>query len=283
MAYNAVVCNVMIASPNDVQEERKLARQVIWEWNYVHSKRTGVVLMPVGWETHSFPAMGDSPQAIINRQVLEQCDLLIGIFWTRLGTPTGEEVSGTVEEINEHRRRGRHAMLYFSSVPCLPESVEPDQYARVKQFERECKHEGLVDTYYSTQEFAAKLQTHLVRTVDDHFQDLAANGPSPETLESTERLGPAQKLSQEARTLLLKTVEDRNAVVLKVRTSGGLTVQTNGENMVSSRDPRTEALWEGALNELISLELVADMGFKGEVFRVTRRGFEVADLLRVSG
>jgi hypothetical protein len=32
--------------------------------------------------------MGDEPQKIINKRILKDADLLVGIFWTRLGTPT---------------------------------------------------------------------------------------------------------------------------------------------------------------------------------------------------
>ena len=47
--------------------------------------------------THSRPQMGDRPQELINKQLVGHCDLLIGSFWTRLGTPTGRAESGTAE------------------------------------------------------------------------------------------------------------------------------------------------------------------------------------------
>ena len=117
MSYKATVLEIMIASPGDVQEERLLTQQIIQEWNYTHSTSRQIVLMPVGWETHSTPLMGRPPQAIINERVLESCDLLIGIFWTRIGTPTTEAVSGTAEEIERHVNAGKPAMIYFSSRP----------------------------------------------------------------------------------------------------------------------------------------------------------------------
>jgi hypothetical protein len=51
------------------------------------------------WEISATPAAGDRPQAIINRQVVDQADILVGAFWTRLGTPAGRALSGTVEEM----------------------------------------------------------------------------------------------------------------------------------------------------------------------------------------
>jgi len=55
MSYNAIVFNVMIASPGDVASERSIIREVIYEWNVVHSKDRNIVLLPIGWESHSSP------------------------------------------------------------------------------------------------------------------------------------------------------------------------------------------------------------------------------------
>ena len=119
MAYRADVYRVMIASPSDVPQERQLVREVIHEWNSVHSEAEGNVLMPIGWETHASPVMGDRPQEIINKQVLKNCDLLVAVFWTRIGSPTGASPSGSVEEIEEHLAAGKPTMIYFSSAPLI--------------------------------------------------------------------------------------------------------------------------------------------------------------------
>ncbi len=77
MSYNAKVFNVMIASPGDVASERSIIRDVVYEWNAVHSKSRNIVLLPIGWESHSSPEMGGSPQDIINSQILDKCDFLV--------------------------------------------------------------------------------------------------------------------------------------------------------------------------------------------------------------
>jgi hypothetical protein len=48
MPFIATVLPVMIASPGDVTDYRALARDVLHEWNYIHSSPTNIVLMPVG-------------------------------------------------------------------------------------------------------------------------------------------------------------------------------------------------------------------------------------------
>ncbi len=124
--YTASTFYVMIASPGDVASERAIVRDVVYEWNAVHSGARKIVLLPVGWETHSSPEMGAPAQQIINRQVLDKCDLLVGVFWTRIGTPTEKHLSGTVEEIEEHIASGKPAMLYFSSQPVVMDTVDLD-------------------------------------------------------------------------------------------------------------------------------------------------------------
>ncbi len=77
MSYIATVFQVMIASPSDVPKERQIIREILHNWNTMHSFEKKVVLMPAGWETHAAPSMGDRPQEIINKQVLHDFRLSI--------------------------------------------------------------------------------------------------------------------------------------------------------------------------------------------------------------
>ena len=149
MTYQATVINVMIATPSDVATERQIIREVLHTWNVVHAVDRRSVLLPLTWETHTAPELGDRPQAIINKRVLHDADLLVAAFWTRLGTPTGRAASGTVEEIEEHLAVGKPAMLYFSSAPVRPDSVDDGQYRALRQFRAEMENRGLVESYDS--------------------------------------------------------------------------------------------------------------------------------------
>jgi hypothetical protein len=121
--------------------------------------------MPVGWESHSSPSMGDRPRAIINRQVLQGCDLLIAVFWTHLGTPTQKSASGTAEEIEEHLAAGKPAMIYFSSAAVIPESVDPKQLKALVRFRENLRKRGLIETYDSIVDFREELSRQLAQTV----------------------------------------------------------------------------------------------------------------------
>jgi hypothetical protein len=144
MAYDAKAVEIMIASPSDVAQERQIVREVVAEWNAIHSRARTVVLMPVSWETHSAPELSGRPQQMINDRVLAHADLLVGIFWTRVGTPTGKAISGSIEEIEEHRRHGKPVMLYFSNAPVVPDSIDQSQYEQLKQFKKWAAGEGIV-------------------------------------------------------------------------------------------------------------------------------------------
>ena len=54
------------------------------------------------------------PQAAINAQLVSRCDILLGLFWTKIGTSTGIAESGTVEEIDQCVASGKPTLLYFS-------------------------------------------------------------------------------------------------------------------------------------------------------------------------
>nr|WP_321364388.1 hypothetical protein [uncultured Celeribacter sp.] len=92
-----------------------------------------MAFLPLMWENSVAPELGGRAQGIINKSVLEKADLVVGVFWTRIGTPTGEHESGTVEEIKEHHKAGRPVSVYFCRRPVEPDSVEPEQYKKRKR------------------------------------------------------------------------------------------------------------------------------------------------------
>ena len=166
MPRPAIVYRILIASPSDTAEEREAIPEVIHDWNVANSLFRGIYLEPVLFETHARPQMGDRPQAIINRQLLRSCDILIGTFWTRLGTPTGKAESGTVEEIEEFRKASKPVLLYFSSVPLDPGSINVRQYNRLLKFKDKCEKEGLVFSYDSISNLREQLQKHITSTIN---------------------------------------------------------------------------------------------------------------------
>ncbi len=281
MVYESKVYQVMIASPRDVVQERHLAVEVIYEWNAVNSHTSKIVLIPAGWETHSAPLMGDRPQEIINRQVLENSDLLVGIFWTRIGTPTGKSMSGTAEEIEKHIEAGKPAMLYFSDAPIRPDSVDDDQYKKLQEFKRICRDQGLLESYESPAEFRRKFsrQLSIIINQHDYFGLRTLTNSSQETVNNSYE-SVIVRISEDAQILLREASQDRTGTIMRLNTMQGLIIQTNGRQFTEPENPRSEAQWEAAVQELYSNGFIQDRGYKGEIFTVTSAGYELADRSR---
>lgn len=276
MSHAATVYEVMIASPGDVSTERAIVRELLAEWNIVNARRSHRVLLPAGWETHAVPEMGDRPQAIINKQVLKNCDLLIGVFWTRIGTPTGNYASGSVEEIEEHIKADKPTMLYFSSAPVVPESIEPEQYAKLQEFKRSCQNRGLYESYADLNDSRTKLyrQLQLKLNNDPHFQ--TEGGDDTEIIEPESNF---VDLSKEAAYLLKECASDSSGHIMNLSYIGGRAIQVNGKNVIEEGIDRSRAIWTDALDELEDAGYVKALNYKREMFQITRAGYEAADLL----
>jgi hypothetical protein len=192
MSFEAKVFKVLIASPGDVEEERIAIPQIISEWNNNNAESSSVVLLPVKWETHSAPLLGDRAQGIINNQIVTSCDMAVGVFWTRLGSPTGVSESGTAEEIEWFIENGKPIMLYFSSRSIDPNKLDIDQYKALKDFEKRMRKIGLTGSYSNLADF----KEQLLRQLSINVKKLLENIPikKPTNKEITEKAKELKKI-----------------------------------------------------------------------------------------
>lgn len=285
MAYTATIVQVMIASPGDVNVERQIIRDVIHDWNDVNASYSGVMLTPIGWDTHSAPELGKRPQELINTRILEDCDLLIGVFWTRIGTPTGGSISGTVEEIKEHMAKGKPAMVYFCDKPATPMTLDTDQYEKLKTFRKECQGLGLIESFDHPDEFRRKLAKQLqiefrkneylknvIQPAVDRMNAGAKGFKDPSPQEP-----PVRKLVAEAKHLLRLAGRQGDGIIYNLSFIGGRSIQAGDESF--GGEPRLAARYSAALDELVNAGLVVDRNGKGEYYEFTNAGWEAADLI----
>jgi len=161
MPRSATIFDILIASPSDVQDARDVVAEVIQDWNAANSQEAKVMLHPVRWETHTYPQLGDRTQAIVNEQIVDVADILIGIFWTRLGTETGVAKSGTLEEVERFREKGKPVLLYFSEQPVVMKSIDMEQYAHLDEYRKSMRDKGLYEAYHENEELRRKVSRHL--------------------------------------------------------------------------------------------------------------------------
>lgn len=173
--YHATVYRLMIAAPSDIKEEITTAFDVINHWNDMHSEQSKLVLLPLHWSVSSYPAMGKHPQKLLNEQIVEKSDLLICVFGTRLGSPTDTEISGTVEEINEHRRAGKDVMLFFKRNVSDINDVDLAQLQQLNDFKEGIKKDVLWHEFSNTTEFEKKLSDALQLYVNEYWSGNNSN------------------------------------------------------------------------------------------------------------
>src|SRR5215510_10728967 len=175
------VLRIIVASPGDVQAERDALPAVLEELNRGIAAERGLRLELGRWETDAYPGFHpDGPQGLIDPLLrIEDCDVLIGVFWKRFGTPTMEAQSGTEHEFRrayaawqQHQRP--HIMMYFNQKPYAPKRPdELDQWRQVLEFKQQFPKEGLWWPYNGKNQFERLVRRHLTQFLR-HRQEQAA-------------------------------------------------------------------------------------------------------------
>jgi hypothetical protein len=285
MAYDAKILEVMIASPSDVTVEREIVRDIVAEWNALNARERSVVLLPLGWDTHSSPELGGRPQQMINDRILVHADILIGIFWTKLGTPTGTAQSGTAEEIQTHYEAGKPVLLYFSEVPIVAGHVNHEQFSALQEFKAWALPKGLVHSFATKDQFKDDLRRHLQLCIQNN-EYVAALTDIDLVAAFNDAVGTQQEiihaLSSEAKQLLTMAGKGSNNHIMLLRHLGGTSISAGGQSISNKADVREASKWRAAIDELAGQALVVDLNGKGEIHELTHKGFLEAERIGAS-
>lgn len=165
MSFEATVLQVLIASPSDVWDKRNEIEKQIFEWNKQYGEELNIVLLPKRWEDVAPAYSTDDPQQLLNEKLVGKCDILIGVFWTKLGTSTARYGSGTLEEISICIDKGKEIMLYFLNDRVPMEVIDSEEkvgeFHRVLSYKKEYGQKGLYS--YDT----SRIKEHLYEKVMD--------------------------------------------------------------------------------------------------------------------
>jgi len=121
MTDSRKIVKVFLASPGDLSEERKIAKNVVDEFNELYAEIFGYHVDLIGWE--DTVSRYGRPQATINKE-LARCEFFAGIMWERWGTPpdtVGKYTSGFEEEffttLERREKEGRPEIsLFFKEI-----------------------------------------------------------------------------------------------------------------------------------------------------------------------
>ena len=199
--------HIFLSSPGDVSRERQLAREVIDQLESERAYKDRLKLEVVAWDKPgadtAMPAQLE-PQEAINEGLKKpsECDIVIVIFWSRMGTPLSEKYrkqggsryrSGTeyefIDAMNAPMDAGKPDVLVYR---CLkepkvglkdPERDEKSkQWDLVEQFFSEFRNpDGSFRSFYKSYnepyEFRSLLERDLRGLMEQHFDSTPPEKP----------------------------------------------------------------------------------------------------------
>jgi hypothetical protein len=179
MAYTALTILMLISAPSDVpDEDLATVKRTVSQWNLSMGRGSHLVVLPVSWSEHAAAEFGARPQAILNEQLVDEVDMALALFADRLGTPTGEAESGTLEEIERMVAAGKHVSILVNGGPrALTGKVAVAEKARLEEALIRLRERALVLTYSDQ----ASLAGHLNNMLSMATGKVAATRESPTT------------------------------------------------------------------------------------------------------
>lgn len=161
--------NLFISCPGDIKEELNSIEVIVKEINKTIGKISNFVIQIVHWDEDTYTDIGEDGQEIINNQI--DYDILIGILWMRLGTPTKRDKSGTVEEINKAiENKEKQQLVYFkTATPNNLNSINTSELNQVTEFKKELSSKILYKEFESIEKFETLFRLNLSSLIKDKF------------------------------------------------------------------------------------------------------------------
>ncbi|MDX9721275.1 MAG: hypothetical protein RBU37_11060 [Myxococcota bacterium] len=172
----------LVISPSDVAQERDAVERAITKWNAHVGGGLHARVEAVRWESHARPEMGEPAQAIINKQLVDDCDFGIAIFWSRLGSPTAQHESGSSEEIARLLAQGARVMVYFSTKPVPQDAALNPQFKDLQALRQRYQEQGLLGSFGTVEELERNVTLHVTSLMANLLlQNQTSGQPIPST------------------------------------------------------------------------------------------------------
>ena len=147
MPRSTTTITIFLASPGDVLPERELVASTVDKWNRIRGRETAVHFDLLRWETNVSAGFSTDGQKVINDQIGLDYDVLIALFWARIGTATPRSESGTTEEYERALSRFREGeaidiAFFFKDAPVPIGDIDPSQIQGVNDLRSQVSADG---------------------------------------------------------------------------------------------------------------------------------------------
>lgn len=160
--------DLLISCPNDVMSYVDVIKECIDNFNRTIGAVNNAEIVAKHWSTDSYPQSGDTPQELLNKQFVRDCDAAVALFWTKFGTPTDKYGSGTEEEIVEMLNAHKQVFMYFLDAQINPSELDTDQYKKVQAFKKKYENQGIYCVVTDENDLRKNFTNHLTK----HFLPL---------------------------------------------------------------------------------------------------------------
>lgn len=267
MSYPATVFNIMVGGPSDTSKYLSAILEAVHDWNDSHSETQGKILNPLHWATHTLATLGASAQGSINDYTLTKADILLAIFETRIGSPTPDDISGTVEEINRFRLAGKPIFVFFSaSSGADPMRINPGQLSKLQSFRRQCETHGLILDFTSPADLKSKVLRQLSKLMNET--------PGARSQKESDSSPENRPLSKAAYELAVRACEV-NGDIKHLFASQGNEIIAGQLRVDQAADKRKYADYLSGLRQLVKtgyVEMVSE-----NLYQLTSEGYGLAD------
>ncbi len=232
MAYSVLARRLLISCPGDVPPgDLHLVQRAINRWNGIYGEKFGTVIIPISWGIHAAAEFGDAPQELLNKQLVDRCDICLALFANRLGTPTASAESGTAEEIQRISESGRYVGVLRSRRAVDNSKIDPDQLKKLNEYLATINTKALVLDYANDADLFQSVDNILVAAVardqgrtELQLQLASARGaevwPRVESREDVIRFGSDRIIPTRNWYLVLTNTGDAPARDVRVDLSG---------------------------------------------------------------
>lgn len=157
---------LLISSPRDVLAQRDLIEKCCVNWNRGHGREQKRIVQTLRWERDMPTTSNAVPQEVTDEVLVKNSDLLVAIFWTRFGTPTGTFESGTLGEISRFIDSNRPAIIYFYTKKVELGKIVPEQLTKINNFKKKYKNQGIYRDIKNDKE----LEEHFMKDLTYNFE-----------------------------------------------------------------------------------------------------------------
>lgn len=173
--------DIFVSSPSDVDEERRIASEVIELLNSSPFITDRCALKPLAYEKIVPAAVGETPQKTVDCYMIlpDQADIFICIMWSRMGTPIidseGKKYqSGTEYEFTTaykaYQENEKPYILLYRGMKNIPIEADFRQVGLVKAFfekfkGNEADFKGFYKKYKNNEEFKEILRYDLEKII----------------------------------------------------------------------------------------------------------------------